>query len=57
LAPDTQLCEIAKPDWTKREKSNHQAVAHQAGAGKVGEMIACLAAPDQLEPKRQQSVR
>ena len=31
-----------------------QAVAHQPSAGKVGEMFACFAAPDQLEPKRQQ---
>ena len=52
-----QLCEIAQPNRAKREKCNHEAVAHQPGACKLCEMIACFAAPDQLEPKRQQSVR
>src|SRR5665648_544407 len=52
-----QLCEIAQPNRAKREKCNHEAVAHQPGACKLCEMGACFAAPDQLEPKRQQPPR
>jgi hypothetical protein len=54
LASDIQLCKIAQPDRAKRKKSDHKPVTHQPDAAKIGEVLARFAAPDQIEPKRQQ---
>ena len=54
--PTRNSAKLPQPNGAKRKKSDHQAVAHQPSAGKVGEMSACFTPPDQLEPKRQQPV-